>query len=69
MRIEDSYDESENVAPEIYYYQISQLDLVNMGLENIKNDDAYIINYSTGEVFNITQRKTATGEFLYIYAK
>ena len=38
-------------------------------MENIHNNDEYIVNYATGEVMNITQQKTANNEALYIYAK
>lgn len=51
------------------YYKLSGDDLNSMGLENIHNKDVYVVNYSTGEVFNYTQKKTATGEVLYVYAK
>ena len=64
-----SYDENSETKPEIYYYKLQKEHLTEMGLNNINNDDEYIVNYSSGEVFNITQRKTANGNALYIYAK
>ena len=51
------------------YYKVTAGNLKSLGLDNINNKDEYIVNYSTGEVFNITQKKTAKNEPLYIYAK
>lgn len=51
------------------YYKLSGEDLKALGLENIHNNDVYVVNYSTGEVFNYTQKKTATGEVLYVKGK
>lgn len=52
----------------IYYYKLQPFHLVEMGLENIKNDE-FMVNYSTGEVFDITTQTTKSGEKLYIYSK
>ena len=51
------------------YYKLSGENLKALGLENIHNNDVYVVNYSTGEVFNYTQKKTAAGEVLYIKGK
>lgn len=51
------------------YYKLSGENLKALGLENIHNNDVYVVNYSTGEVFNYTQKKTATGEVLYVKGK
>ena len=51
------------------YYKLSGENLKSLGLENIRNNNIYVVNYSTGEVFNYTQQKTVSGEPLYIYAK
>lgn len=51
------------------YYKVTAGNLKSLGLDNINSNDEYIVNYSTGEVFNITQKKTAKNEPLYIYAK
>ena len=59
----------ENEITEKCYYKINKTDLEKMGLENIHNNDEYVVNYSTGEVFNITQEKTVNNEILYIYAR
>ena len=32
-------------------------------------EDEYIVNYKTGEVFNFTEKKSKEGEILYVYAK
>lgn len=54
---------------EYAYYELDINHLKNIGLDNIHNNDKYIVNYSTGEVFNITQKKTAKEDILYVYAK
>ena len=54
---------------EYKYYSLTKQDLITLGLENIQNDNEYIVNYSTGEVFNITQKQTINKEALYVYAK
>ena len=51
------------------YYKLSGENLKALGLENIHNNDVYVVNYSTGEVFNYTQKKTAAGDILYVKAK
>ena len=64
-----SYDEMTNVDPSLFYYKLDKMHLKEMGLQNINNNNEYIVNYSSGEVFNITQKKTASGNVLYVYAK
>ena len=54
---------------EYKYYELTKENLKTLGLENIHNDDKYYVNYSTGEVFNYTQKQTLKNEALYIYAK
>lgn len=54
---------------EFQYYKLTVENLKILGLENIHNNDEYIVNYATGEVMNITQKKTKNGGVLYIYAK
>lgn len=56
-------------SAEYKYYKLNKGSLKLLGLENIHNSDEYIVNYSTGEVFNITQKKTANDGILYIYSK
>lgn len=46
------------------YYEISKDDLEDLGIKDA--EDTYIVNYSTGEVFNITKQKTEEGDVLYI---
>ena len=49
------------------YYVIDSTNASNLGITNIEYE--YIVNYITGEVFNLTKETTSTGEPLYIYAK
>lgn len=52
-----------------HYYFLST---ENGGLEELgitNSEDAYIVNYETGEVINYTTKLTGTGKPLYIYAK
>ena len=51
------------------YYMLNGDDLKSLGLQNIHNNDVYVVNYSTGEVFNYTQQKNAAGDILYIKGK
>ena len=64
-----SYDTTTAGDPSLFYYKLDKMHLKEMGLQNIDNDDQYIVNYSSGEVFNITQKKTSSGNVLYVYAK
>ena len=51
-----------------YYF----LSTENGGLEELgitNSEDAYIVNYETGEVINYTTKLTETGKPLYIYAR
>ena len=51
-----------------YYF----LSTENGGLEELgitNSEDAYIVNYETGEVINYTTKLTETGKTLYIYAR
>ena len=51
-----------------YYFLSSE----NGGLEELgitNSEDAYIVNYETGEVINYTTKLTETGKPLYIYAR
>ena len=50
------------------YYKLTQDNgLTELGIKEA--EDEYIVNYETGEVFNLTNKKTETGELLYVYAK
>lgn len=60
---------SDQSIVEYRYFKLNKNNLNSLGLDNIHNNDEYIVNYSTGEVFNITQKKTAKGDILYVYAK
>ena len=51
-----------------YYF----LSTENGGLEELgitNSEDAYIVNYETGEIINYTTKLTETGKPLYIYAR
>lgn len=55
-------------GPDTEYYKLT----TNKGLKELAitdTDDEYIVNYETGEVFNLTQKKTKSGKLLYVYAK
>lgn len=64
-----SYDGINETDPAIFYYKLNKMHLKEMGLQNINNENEYIVNYSSGEVFNITQKKTSSGDILYVYSK
>lgn len=64
-----SYDGESDVDKALYYYKLDKGDLEDLGLSNINSNDEFIVNYSSGEVFNITQKKTDTGDILYTYAR
>ena len=64
-----SYDGISEADPSLFYYKLDKMHLKEMGLQNINNNDQYIVNYSSGEVFNITQKKTASGNVLYVESK
>lgn len=49
------------------YVLLQQNELKQLGIT--KTEDEYVVNYQTGEVFNITQEVTKSGKALYIYAK
>lgn len=61
-----SYNETD---PSTFYYKLDTMHLKEMGLQNIGSENEYIVNYSTGEVFNIKQKKTSSGHILYVYSK
>ena len=52
-----------NQDDEIYYYKIDSEILEKLGITG--SEQQYIINYSTGEVFNYKTKKTSNGELLY----
>ena len=49
------------------YKKLEKLDLENLGITS--EDDAFIVNYKTGEVINETVRVTNLNKALYIYSK
>ncbi len=64
---EEDYDSKATVSDEEYYYMLSSDDLARMGIQ--KSEEAYIVNYSTGEVMNYVTKTTKNGDLLYDYAK
>lgn len=64
-----SYDGVDVTDPSLFYYKLEKMHLKEMGLQNINEDYIYIVNYSSGEVFNITQKKSVSGTILYVYGK
>lgn len=62
----ESYD-LETVAEEICYYKLNNEQLKQLGISTT-DEDEYIVNYSTGEAFNNTTKKTVLDNALYVYA-
>ena len=62
---EINYDQLTDVDAQKKYYELDSTELKNLGLE--EDEDTYIVNYETGEVFNITKKVTNHNEALYIY--
>ena len=53
--------------PEKEYYRLRKLDLSELGLSsNDVTNSSYIVNYSTGEVYNETSKTTKSGKVLYV---
>ena len=51
-------------------YRLTPEDLLKLKIEgNEDNNYTYIVNYSTGEVFNETQKQTSKGDILYYAGK
>lgn len=59
----EEYDLTSADITEVYY-ELSTSDLATLGIEEA--EDTYIVNYSTGEVFNYTLKETADGQVLYV---
>ena len=57
---------SETLDISMYYYELSQEDLEEMGISN--TDEIYIVNFATGEVINKTLQVTGSGKPLYTHA-
>ena len=63
LQSETETDENGNTK----YYRLGKEDLSKLGITN--TEDEYIINYERGEVINLTQIRTNSGEALYVCAK
>lgn len=59
----ENYDDVSNGDIEIYYYKIDSETLEKLGITG--SEQQYIVNYSTGEVFNYKTKTTSNGELLY----
>ena len=64
LKISDYTSETLDIS--MYYYELSQTDLEEMGITNV--DEIYIVNFSTGEVINKTTQITINGTPLYTYS-
>ena len=62
----ENYDNQEKVSAEKYYYKLDTNALEKIGVK--KSQEEYIVNYSTGEVFNCLTKVTGDNEALYVYA-
>lgn len=69
LKLEEPYAQISGTDPGLVYYKLEPNNLKELGLEHIHKNDDYIVNYSTGEVFNISQKTISNGDALYIYAK
>lgn len=56
----------DNAKPEECYYRLDKEQLIELGMNQVKDNAEYIVNYSTGEVFENSYKKTETGTILYV---
>ena len=49
--------------PYKFYYTLTPDDFIKLGITEV--NDTYIVNYSTGEVYNNTTKTTVSGDILY----
>lgn len=63
------YDKLGNQPANIYYYKLNADDLEKLGLHNVKENSEYIVNYSTGEVWDNVKLATKDNEPLYFGLK
>lgn len=56
----------DNAKPEECYYKLDKEQLIELGMSRVKDKTEYIVNYSTGEVFENFYKKTETGTILYV---
>ena len=64
---EEEIKRKDNDDSHYYFLSNENEGLKNLGITNV--EDAYIVNYETGEVINYTTKLTGTGKPLYIYAR
>ena len=49
-----------------YYYKLNKTQLKLLSIINITEDEEFMVNYSTGEVFDLTTQQTGLGTVLYV---
>ena len=54
------------VYQEDFYYRITTEQLGELGVSSNDSDNTYIVNYSTGEVYNETKKMTSESNLLYL---
>ena len=64
---EETVERKDNDITHYYLLTANNNGLSDLGITN--SDDAYIVNYETGEVINYTTKVTEDGKPLYIYAR
>ena len=64
---EDTVNRKDTNDQNYYFLSTENGGLKELGITNSEN--AYIVNYETGEVINYTKKLTETGKPLYIYAR
>ncbi len=63
---EEEINRKDNDNSNYYFLSTENGGLKELGITN--SEDAYIVNYKTGEVINYTTKLTGKGKILYIYA-
>ena len=58
-------EENDLTLPERRYYRLSKSDLENLGLTGDYRNSSYVVNYYSGEVYDETEKQTASGRVLY----
>lgn len=62
--IPDFFSKKDPEFQEEYYYKLTPEDLKTIGIMDAKH--TYIVNYSTGEVYNETKKTMSNGKQLYL---
>lgn len=48
------------------YYLLNSENLSSIGLQDAEENAQYLVNYETGMVYNVTQKTTSEGDYLYL---